>query len=143
MSHLAHIVALKQALIAEGVTNPVKQIEVVRTCYVKALISIEAINKLPEQQCFDFFRFVLGYWNEVTPVDGHAVVGTIANFCRAMDEALKGCITDDKLNVTISEKPEGVSFDYTKLSQYADVINTLRTEATFKLSEFLGKEQLL
>lgn len=143
MSHLAHIVALKQALISNGVTNPVAQIEIVRTCYVKALISVHQQNPMPEQKCWDYTRYILSYWNETTPVEGNKVISEIGNFLRALENALNGTIVDNKLKLVITPVPEGVEFDFTKLEQYASVINTLKAEAIKKLSQFEGKEQLI
>lgn len=143
MSHLAHIVKLKQALISEGITNPEMQIAVVRTCYVKALITVNSANKLDEEKCIEFNRYILSYWNEVTPVNGLVVMSMIGNFFRALEKAMNHMFTDNKLEIDITPKVElPLEVDYQKLDAYAGVIQTLIDEANFKLPQFMETSQV-
>lgn len=137
MSHLAHIVKLKQDLIANDVTDPSVQIHIVRTAYVKALINIGTVNKLDEDTCIDFNRYVLGYWNETTPVDGALVMNTIGRFFRAMDAFLRSTITANTMEIPIVEGPEGVKYKWEQLESYSSLVSTLIKEATHKLEHFL------
>lgn len=136
MSHLSHIVKLKQDLIANDVNNPEQQIAIVRTTYVKALITINNAFKMDEPECINFNRYILGYWNETTPVNGHLVMSAIGNFFRALDATLNGTLVENELKLDITGKVEGVDYDFVKLDSYADLISALKGEAIHKLEQF-------
>lgn len=136
MSHLSHIVKLKQDLIGNDVKNPEAQIAIVRTAYVKALISINSAFKMDEEECINFNRFILSYWNETTPVNGHLVMSAVGNFFRALEATLNGSLVDNKLKIEITGKVDDVEFDFVKLESYADLISALKGEAVHKLEQF-------
>lgn len=139
MSHLAHIVKLKKDLIDAGVTSPAVQVEVVQTAYVKALITQNVKAKLNEDQCIDFNRYVLSYWNETTPNAGHAILVQIGNFFRKLAAVTDDLLIDNsvKLEVTPAVKDAGEA-KYTELASYRDLIQTLVDEANHKLQHFLA-----
>lgn len=142
MSHLDHIVKFKQDLIAQGVTNPVKQIEAVRTSYVKALITVNQAHKLTEDQCVDFNRFVLGYWNETTPVAGHMVMTQVGQFFRNLHKAICTAFTNSTVEIEVTPKIEGVDEKYTELGSYKMLVETLIEEANHKLAQYLETETI-
>lgn len=135
MSHLDHIVKLKQELISKGVTNAQKQIDVARTCYVKALIAVNCGQKLDEPDCIDFNKYILSYWNETTPVAGHMVMTMVGNFFRNLQKCTGTIFTGDKVEIEVTPKVEGVEIDYTELETYKQVIQTLIDEANHKLAQ--------
>lgn len=144
MSHLAHIVKLKQNLIAEGVTNPEIQIAIARTAYVKALITVNCANKLDEEKCIEFNRYVLSYWNETTPVNGLLVMKMIGDFFRKMESFLKQTFVDNELKLEVTPVVENpADLDYTKLEPYQSLVQQLVDEANFKLPQFMETEQIV
>lgn len=144
MSHLAHIVNFKKSLITEGITNPELQIELVRTAYTKALITVGSANKLDKQQCIDFNRFVLSYWNETTPVNGLVVMAQVGNFYRALEAFLNNTFTDNKLKIDITPKVElPLDVKYTELETYRDLVQILVDEANHKLPQFIEVNQVV
>lgn len=143
MSHLAHIVKFKQALISEGLTDPNLQVELVRTSYVKALITVGYANKLNEEQCIQFNRYILSYWNEVTPVNGLLVMTMIGNFCRALEAALNRPFTFNKLKLDVVPKIETpIESKWEDLESYQALVQTLVDEANHKLPQFMETAQL-
>lgn len=143
MSHLAHIVKLKQDLIANNVVSPEIQIAIARTAYVKALIHVNSVNKLDEEQCVQFNRFVLSYWNETTPVNGQLVIATIGRFFRALDAFLGKTITANNLEVPIVDAIEGTDFKWETLESYSALVQTLITEGKHKLEQFLPTDNIV
>ncbi|UQT02838.1 hypothetical protein SUREIYA_02430 [Serratia phage vB_SmaM-Sureiya] len=144
MSHLAHIVKLKQNLIAEGVTNPETQIAIARTAYVKALITVNTSNKLDEEQCIEFNRYVLSYWNETTPVNGLIVMKTIGDFFRNLDNFLQHTFTDCVLKIQIVPYVENpADLEYTELETYKSLVQQLVDEANYKLPQFMETDQIV
>lgn len=142
MSHLDHIVKVKQDLIEKGVTNPQKQIDVIRTAYVKALIVVNQANHLNEEDCVDFNRYILGYWNETTPVAGHMVMTLVGNFFRALQKATGEIFIGNTIEIEVCPKIEGVSVDFAELETYKNLISTLIGEANHKLPKFIETNQI-
>jgi hypothetical protein len=138
MSHLAHIVKYKERLINNGICDPNTQIKIVQTCYVKALISIAAINKLSSTNMTKFNNYILSYWNETTPVDGFLVNSLVARFYHELETSLIKMDQGERLIVSVIpaiDVPEGI--DYYTIDGYTAIIDTLKIEATCKLNEFL------
>lgn len=143
MSHLAHIVKLKQNLIAEGVTNPEHQIQIARTAYVKALIVANHANRLNQEKSIEFDRYVLSYWNETTPVNGLQVMKHIGDFYRTLHGFMDQVFTTDSMDIPIVERVETpINLDYTKLETYAALIQQLVDEANYKLPQFMETDQI-
>ncbi|EBY9764032.1 hypothetical protein D5W64_13040 [Salmonella enterica subsp. enterica serovar Saintpaul] len=143
MSHLAHIVRFKQSLINEGLTDPNLQIEIVRTAYVKALITVGYGNKLDQEQCIQFNRYILSYWNEVTPVNGLLVMTMIGNFFRALEAALNKPFTFNKLKLEVVPKIDTpIDADWEDMETYRDLVQTLVDEANHKLPQFMETNQV-
>lgn len=138
MSHLQHIVRFKQSLLSEGISAPDLQIEIVRTAYVKALITIGYGNNLNQEQCIQFNRYILSYWNEVTPVNGLLVMTMVGNFCRALKAHLERPFTENKLKLEVCPKIElPIECKWDELETYKDLVQTLVDEANHKLPGFL------
>lgn len=143
MSHLQHIVLLKQDLISNDVNGPVQQAAIARTAYVKALIHINAVNKLDEEQRNAFNRFVLGYWNEVTPVNGQLVVSAINRFFYNLESFLAKSFTANTLEVPVVEAVEDVKFKWEELDTYRNLVQTLVTEGNHKLAQFMPTDNIV
>lgn len=143
MSHLAHIVKLKAALIVEGIADPYKQIDIVQTAYIKALINVNGANNLDEKTCVGFNQWILSYWNEVTPVKGNLIAVKVGSFFRGMTDIFNKAITGDVVILPVVDKvetPEGT--DYLKLEEYESLIATLIYEANHKLSQYVETQQI-
>lgn len=144
MSHLAHIVKLKERLIAEGVLHPQQHIDIAQTAYTKALLAVNGGNKLDEQTCIAFNRYILSYWNEVTPVNGNLVLSQVGQFFRNLQQSLNTVNVGDSIVIKITprvETPE--DFDYTKLEPYEALIQILIDEANRKLPKFTETNQIV
>uniref|UniRef100_A0AAU8KX74 Uncharacterized protein n=1 Tax=Pantoea phage Survivor TaxID=3232176 RepID=A0AAU8KX74_9CAUD len=137
MSHLDHIVRLKQELIREGINEPEVQIEIARGAYVKALITHACKHDMCEDERIAFHKYILSYWNETTPVQGHVVLSQVGNFFRALKKCVDGVLisNDIKLEVIPAVKGAGEK-KYTELATYSLLIETLLAEADHKLPQF-------
>lgn len=144
MSHLAHIVKVKENLIAEGIVNPQAQIEICQTAYTKALITVSASHKLDEQTRVNFNRYILSYWNEVTPVNGNLVLAQIGAFFRELAKAMETTFVDDVLVIKVVPTIElPLDVKYSKLQTYADLVQILIDEANHKLQKFVETNQVI
>lgn len=143
MSHLDHIVKLKQELIGAEVMNPQSQIDIVRTTYVKALVSVASSNKMSENDRIEFSKYILSYWNETTPVAGHVVMTFVGQFFRTLESKLNGVLTDNELVVEVAPQVEDVKFKYSELDSYKTLIQTLIDEANKKLPSFLETSRIV
>lgn len=143
MSHLAHIVKLKENLIQEGVLHPQQHIDIAQTAYTKALITVNGANKLDEQTCINFNRYILSYWNEVTPVNGNMVMAQIGQFFRNLQQLLNSTLVDDVAVIKITPRVETEGdIDYTKLESYSALVQILIDEANRKLPKFTETNQI-
>lgn len=134
MSHLAHIVTVKQSLIAQGVTDPIKQIEVVRTAYVRALFMVKNKLNIPVQHQGDFYRYLLSYWNEVHPVAGNLVIAEITHFNGQLNQAINNIASVDKIVIEIA--PIEFEGSVVEIPGYADLVETMVKEAESKYKDF-------
>lgn len=135
MSHLAHIITVKKSLIELGVTNPIEQIAIVRTAYVRALALFQQRGRLAKNQHGDFLTQILGYWNEVTPVQGNLVISELRRFNAELTAALLGIGGLDSINVVIT--PIAELSDKVKISEipgYKDLVDVLSAEADEQLT---------
>lgn len=143
MSHLTHIVKLKQELIAFGVNDPEKQVDIVQTAYTKALINVNGANKLTAPVCRDFNNYILSYWNEVTPNKGNLIKTQIGHFFVNLDNLFNKTIVDDVSVITIVPRIEDVNdVKYTEFETYKDLVKTLIDEANHKLAKFIETNQI-
>lgn len=143
MSHLAHIVKLKERLIAEGVLHPQQHIDIAQTAYTKALIAVNGGNNLDEQTCINFNRHILSYWNEITPVNGNLVMAQVGQFFRGLQQSLNTVNTGDVIVIKITPRVETPGdVDYTKLEPYEALIQILIDEANRKLPQFTETNQI-
>ncbi len=143
MSHLAHIVNLKKDLIEAGVTNPQVQIEIVQTAYTKALINVDGSNKLDEPTCISFNRWILSYWNEVTPNKGNLIAAQVGNFFRGIDQLYNKTLTGDVVIIKITPTVEAAGdVKYTEFESYEALVQILIDEANHKLPQFTETNQI-
>jgi hypothetical protein len=144
MSHLAHIVKLKSALIMQGIVNPNSQADIAQTAYVKALINVNGANKLNEDTCINFNQWILSYWNETTPVKGNLVASQVGQFFRNISNLFNQTLTSNVAILTVVPKVETtVDFDYTELSEYKELVQSLIDEANKKLPQFTATETIV
>lgn len=137
MSHLAHIVKLKQALIAEGVTSPAVQDAIVQTAYTKALINVVGCPKLTDDARYGFARWILSYWNDVVPNKGNLILAQLGGFFRKLNQSLTEVLVGDVVVIPVVEKASGADdVDYTKFESYAELIQTLVKEAGQKFTQY-------
>lgn len=143
MSHLAHIVKLKQDLITQGVVNPTAQADIVQTAYAKALINVGGSNKLDEPVRIKFNQWILSYWNEVTPNKGNLIAAHVGNFFRAVDQMFNKTLVEDvAILPTVPHIEEAGEVEYTKLGSYGDLVQILIDEANHKLPQFKETNQV-
>lgn len=143
MSHLAHIVKLKERLIAEGVLHPQQHVDIAQTAYTKALIAVNGGNKLDEQTCINFNRYILSYWNEVTPVNGNLVMSQVGQFFRGLQQTLNAVNVADVMVIKITPRVETPGdVDYTKLEPYEALVQILIDEANHKLPKFTSTNHI-
>ncbi|QDB70261.1 hypothetical protein CF8_0093 [Aeromonas phage CF8] len=134
MSHLTHIVAVKQSLIALGVTDPTKQIDIVRTAYVRALFSAKSQLNVPSEYQGDFYRYMLSYWNETHPVAGNLVVAEITRFNGQLQSAIDNIGSLEKIKVEIA--PVEYEGKVTEIAGYKELVDTLVGESAHKYPHF-------
>lgn len=133
MSHLAHIVTFKKTLIADGITDPKLQIELTRSAYVRALISLKHQSAIDGKDFKPFCNHVLSYWNETSPVAGSLVVSEVIHFFAVLDKALSNVGEMEVIQVPVTtapELPEGKKL--TEMASYTDLVNALLVEASEK-----------
>lgn len=137
MSHLDHIVKLKQELIREEILAPEVQSEIATGAYVKALITHAAKHEMCEDERIAFHKYILSYWNETTPNKGHLILAQVGNFFRCMRRCVSGVLTSNELVVEVVPAIKGVADKkYIELPSYAMLIETLVAEADKKLPQF-------
>lgn len=143
MSHLAHIVKLKQDLIGLGVVNPDVQIDVVQTAYSKALLNVTGSVNMDDDTRFKFCRWILSYWNNVTPNKGNLIVAQVGNFFRELKQVFNKTITQDVVILKIVPGVEAVGdVKYDNLDSYAALVQILIDEANHKLPQFKETNQI-
>lgn len=143
MSHLAHIVKLKQNLMELGVNNPEVQIDIVQTAYTKALLNVTGSIEMDEQTRFKFARWILSYWNNVAPNKGNLVVAQMGDFYRSLKQVFNKPIVSDVVILSITPTVEAAGdVKYTDLGTYADLVQTLIDEAHHRLSQFKETNQI-
>jgi hypothetical protein len=137
MSHLAHIVKLKQALIVEGINAPGTQDAIAQTAYTKALINVTGCPKISDEVRYGFAKWILSYWNNVVPNKGNLVLAQLGGFSRKLNESLSCVLTGDVIVIPVVDKVTGTDdVDYTKLEAYAELIQTLVDEANKHFAQY-------
>ncbi|QZA70584.1 hypothetical protein AH04_102 [Erwinia phage AH04] len=143
MSHLAHIVKLKQDLIGLGVVNPDVQADIVQTAYSKALLNVTGSITIDDETRFKFVRWILSYWNNVTPNKGNLIVSQVGNFFRELKQVFGKTITSDVVILPIVPGVEAAGdVKYTDLDSYASLVQILIDEANHKLPQFKETNQI-
>lgn len=137
MSHLAHIVKLKQDLLTQGVVNPEVQINIAQTAYTKALLNVTGAIDMKEETRIAFTRWILAYWNDVTPNKGNLILSQLGDVYRNLKKTFNETITSDVVILKITPTIEAAGdVKYTELGSYADLVQTLVDEARHKLPQF-------
>ena len=133
MSHLAHIVTFKKTLIADGITDPKLQIDLTRSAYVRALISLKHKSTIDGKDFKPFCSHVLSYWNETSPVAGSLVVSEVIHFFAVLDKALNNVGEVEVIQVPVTTAPELTEGKkLTEMASYTDLVTALMTEASDK-----------
>ena len=137
MSHLAHIITVKQALIAEGVTNPLLQTDTCRTAYVRALSTMERTGRVARNDLADFYSSILGYWNETSPIQGNLIMAELRAFNADLQKQLDRMGEHDGI-VAKFPRPANLSEDVKvhELDGFNELVETLVAEASKKLADW-------
>lgn len=144
MSHLAHIVKFKQDLIAHGVVNPAVQADVVQTAYSKALLNVTGSFDMDDDTRFKFARWILSYWNQVTPNKGNLIVSQVGDFFRNLRQVFNKTIVDDVVILPIVPHVEAAGdVKYTEFDSYGSLVQILIDEANHKLPQFKETNQIV
>lgn len=137
MSHLDHIVKLKQELIREEIMAPDVQAEITTGAYVKALITHACKHDMCEDERIAFHKYILSYWNETTPNKGHLILAQVGNFFRSLRKCVDGVLTSNEIKLEVVPEVKGAGEKkYVELPAYAMLIETLVGEADKKLAHF-------
>lgn len=137
MSHLAHIVKLKQDLIGLGVVSPETQINIVQTAYSKALLNVTGAIEMTDEVRYGFVRWILSYWNDVTPNKGNLILAQVADFYRNLDRIFNETLTGDVVILKVTPTVEAAGdVKYTELDSYGALVQTLVDEARHKLPQY-------
>lgn len=137
MSHLDHIVKLKQELIREEIVSPEVQSEIATGAYVKALITHSCKHDMSEDDRIAFHKYILSYWNETTPNKGHFILAQVGNFFRALRKCVDGVLVSNEIKLEVVPAIKGAGEKkYTELPAYAMLIETLVSEADHKLEQY-------
>jgi hypothetical protein len=143
MSHLAHIVKLKQDLLGLGVTSPEVQDGIAQTAYSKALLNVTGSVEMDDDTRFKFCRWILSYWNNTTPNKGNLIVSQVADFYRNLKQVFNKTITGDVVILPIVATVEAAGeVKYTELESYEAVVQSLIDEARHKLPQFKETNQI-
>lgn len=138
MSHLARIIAVKKSLIEMGVVNPITQIAVVRTAYVRALAIFQQSGRLTKDQHGEFFNQILGYWNETSPVQGNLVIAELRRFNAEVTASMLALGSIDSINIVITPIAEDIGeVKISEIAGYSDLVGTLVAEAQEQLTGWL------
>lgn len=143
MSHLAHIVKLKQDLIGLGVVNPEVQINIVQTAYTKALLNTTGAVEMTDEVRYGFARWILAYWNDVTPNKGNLILAQVGDFYRNLKQVFNQTLTGDVVILKITPTVEAAGdVKYTELDSYSALVQTLIDEARHKLPQYQETAQI-
>lgn len=137
MSHLDHIVRLKQELIREGINEPEVQMEITTGAYVKALVTHACKHDMCEDERIAFHKYILSYWNETTPNKGHLILAQSSNFFRCLRKCVSGVLLENEIKLEVVPAVKGAGEKkYVELPTYSMLIETLVAEADKKLGQF-------
>lgn len=118
MSHLAHTVKLKTALLAAGITDPNEQKAVVENAYVRALLKylftyeyvFNGFTKEAEAHLYNR----LSKWNEISPINGPLIVERLKAELRGLrNDGLAGG-TFRPVKNALGDKYEELNCEYFK-----------------------------
>lgn len=133
MSHLDHIVRVKERLTALGVTCPIKQKALVEHAYTDALIKVHfMVNPtffVPSNES-SVMREQLDRWNCISPIDHSNIWSCFLSFINLTLSALTQAGRCDCKNIHVfddSEK-EKVLCVLNTLPEYVDLVNYLGQE---------------
>lgn len=92
MSHLDHVVRVKQALATNGVTCPFEQRKLIDQAYIDALVAHHfACNptfSLSDKER-DCYRFMIDKWNDVSPIGYEAIYSGVLSFINLTYSSLR------------------------------------------------------
>lgn len=137
MSHLAHLITVKQDLIAKGITNPGVQNDIVRGAYVRALASFDQRALIAKAELSEFYSSILGYWNETSPVQGPLVIAELRKFNADLYAQLINLGTVETVSASFI-RPEGVPEDMeiSKLNGFQGMVEALLNDCNKKLAQW-------
>lgn len=137
MSHLAHDITVKQALIAAGVTNPTVQTDTTRSAYVRALASFDQSGKTTKGELADFYQSILSYWNETSPIKGALIIAELRKFNADLIRQMSNLGTVEGLKVDFPrpvDLPENIKVH--ELDGFPEMVQALIDDCNKKLAHW-------
>lgn len=134
MSHLDHVVRVKESLAARGVTCPFQQRDLIDQAYIDALVAHHfACNPtftLHDKER-DTYRCMLDKWNSVSPIGHEKIYSGVLSFINLTYSALrtKGRV-HLKVHAAISENENTVMLE--DIPEYNDLVSYLCQEVKNK-----------
>lgn len=136
MSHLAKVVAIKEQLIKDGIPNPTKQAAIVRTAYVRALAIFHRKHLSKPEHCRDFNEYILGYWNETSPINGSLILAEFQALEARIQHALFTMCEHMKVEFEITPCEEAGELKYVDIPSYKELVDTLVGECITKKPQY-------
>ena len=139
MSHAIKAASVKAAMIKEGITNLVVQQTLVESAYVRALAMFHRRHLRQPEKCRSFNEYILGYWNEASPINGNLIMAQYNALEARIANALADLGSLRRIEVEITPlDEEQASIDVTKIPGYPELVNYLVEEANKKLPQFIN-----
>jgi hypothetical protein len=137
MSHAIKAAGVKATMIKEGVTNLLVQQSLVESAYVRALVMFHRRCFRNTNQAQEFNRWILGYWNESSPINGNLINAQVLALESRISHAMDNLGSIRRIDIEVVPSKEGdPDIDVTKISGYPELVNFLVEEATQKVPEF-------
>lgn len=89
MSHIQHILNLKEALEEKGLTNVNSQNDVVDEAFVRTLVASHACSGLSPDAFADGAWEMLDKWNSIAPIPAQRYIQTFFHRTNQLNESLK------------------------------------------------------
>lgn len=132
MSHLAHIIKVKEQMASEGITCPMKQSELLTEAYVRAVVRFRYSNGNNSwSEAVDSRTWeMLEKWNNVTPIKAQFIHTSAVKRCNEVltslaQDGLPPCRDQYAVNVEIGE---GQNVDISKWDSYTALSSYLFKE---------------
>lgn len=137
MSHAIKAAAVKAVMIKDGITNLLVQQSLIESAYVRALVMFHRRHFRNPNQAQDFNRYILGYWNESSPINGNLIIAQVNALETRIEHTMNNLGSVRRIDIEVVPSKEGdPDIDVTKIPGYPELVDFLVTEAQGKISEF-------